>query len=68
MQRSYLPAATYDGTGRRPVPWKMVAQAKRLMRSPHNLDLYGAAHAIGVRPRDLDHELWRNIGDEGWAE
>lgn len=45
--------------------WRVVARAKRMMRS--GLDLYEAAMALGVRARDLDVSLWQHIGSEGWV-
>jgi len=48
------------------LPWKTVAEAKRLMRPTYRgapgLDLYQAAYVLRVRPRDLDQALWKNIG------
>jgi hypothetical protein len=46
------------------VDYRIVAQAKRLMR--RGLDLHEVAVALGVRTRDLDLSLWRHIGG-GWA-
>lgn len=52
-----------------PVGFKALAYAKRLMqpRAPGERawDLYEAAAAVGVRPRDLDLALWNELG--GWA-
>jgi hypothetical protein len=43
-----------------------LSQAKRLMRQGH--DLHETALIIGVRSRDLDLSLWRNLANlpEGW--
>jgi hypothetical protein len=48
------------GLQHEPLPWASVSRAKRLMRG-QGLDLYAAAHVLGVRPRDLDLALWNNL-------
>jgi hypothetical protein len=49
----------------RPVDWRLVVRAKRLMRQ--GLDLHEAAAFLGVFARDLDAALWREIGAGGWV-
>lgn len=45
--------------------WPMVAKAKRWLRQ--GWDIHEVAVALGVRVRDLDVSLWRNLGGEGWV-
>ena len=44
--------------------WRLVARAKRMMRN--GLDLYEAALALQVRPRDLDLSLWNYVDSGAW--
>lgn len=48
------------------IDYRLVARAKRLMRT--GLDLHEVALALNVRVRDLDLSLWRHIGNEGWND
>lgn len=50
------------GIDHQPIHPRLFNQARYLMKSC-DFDLYEAAHAIQVRPRDLDLALWRYVGE-----
>lgn len=54
------------GVEPREITLSQLSQAKRLMRQGY--DLHEAALIVGVRSRDLDLALWRNLANipEGW--
>lgn len=63
------PPPSPRGLEPRPVDWTVLVRAKRLMRGvggSRPMDLHEAAMILGVRARDLDLALWRELGAEGW--
>jgi len=61
-----LPPGYQVGVEPRDITLGQLSQAKRLMRKGH--DLHETALIVGVRSRDLDLALWRNLANipEGW--